>query len=486
MKRPWAEWEERYLRNNWPNKSDKEIGKVLGRSKIAVQTRRYKLGIAIDPAEWSTEEDAYILEHWKDQTDEETAAALDRQPHAVYQRGVSLGLVRRQPDVMGHRTWTPEEKAYLQENWGTTSVKYICKKLNRTENAIINMARKMELGAFLESGDYITLNQLLIAATGTNAAYSYKTISWVQKRGMPVHTKLISQKRVRIIYLEEFWAWAEKNRSFIDFSKMEPLVLGEEPAWVAEQRRKDFQAFAIQRKDPWSPDEDSRLKMLLKQHKYGYAELSEILRRSASAIQRRCTDLGLKERPVKADNHSKESAWTDADYEILADGIRRGDSYTMIGRAIGKSEKAVRGKVYFVYLTESADKIRALMGDGPWGHGAPVPTVKQAIHLSRCRTAVKKDLSVLVALLKYRMNELGYDPYWQRFMCMNWDDIDGCSAGCPDCDSCSEFRRIKPQYCARCGATFYERTENRFCQNCRTARKKAAQRKWRHLSQIRS
>ena len=76
---------------------------------------------------------------------------------------------------------------------------------------------------------------------------------------------------------------------------MEPLALGEEPDWVAEQRRKDFKAFAIQRKDPWTADEDSRLKMLLKQHKYGYAELSEILRRSAGAIQRRCTDLGIKE-----------------------------------------------------------------------------------------------------------------------------------------------------------------------------------------------
>lgn len=331
MKRPWAEWKEVYLRRNWPNKSDEEIAKALGRSKIAVQTRRYKLGIAIDPAEWSPEEDAYILEHWRDQTDEETAAALNREPHAVYERGVSLGLVRRKPAVMGSRTWTPEEITYLSENWGTVSVKTMCKRLQRTEAAIITKSQKLGLGAYLDSGDYITLNQLLIAVTGTTAAYSYKQTSWVKNRGMPVHTKLIKEKRVRIVYLEEFWEWAEKNRSFLDFSKMEPLALGEEPEWVTEQRRKDYQAFAIQRKDPWTPDEDSRLKMLLKQHKYGYAELSEMLHRSAGAIQRRCTDLGLKERPVKADNHSKESAWTDADFQTLADGIRRGDSYTMIG-----------------------------------------------------------------------------------------------------------------------------------------------------------
>lgn len=61
---------------------------------------------------------------------------------------------------------------------------------------------------------------------------------------------------------------------------------------------------------------------------------------------------------------------------------------------------------------------------------------------------------------------------------MNWDDIGGCSAGCTDCDSCTAFRRIQPQYCARCGGTFYERKENRFCAACRIARKKQAQRHW--------
>ena len=84
------------------------------------------------------------------------------------------------------------------------------------------------------------------------------------------------------------------------------------------------------------------------------------------------------------------------------------------------------------------------MGDGPWGYGAPEPTVKQAVHLSRTRAEVKRNLSILDALLRKRINDLGYDPYWQRFMCMNWDDIRGCSAGCANCDSCTEFHRIPP------------------------------------------
>ena len=149
-----------------------------------------------------------------------------------------------------------------------------------------------------------------------------------------------------------------------------------------------------------------------------------------------------------------------------------------LGKAVGRSEKCVRSKVYNDYLTENADKVREMLGDGAWGTGTPEMDVRHGFYISRTRQQVRRDLSVLDALLRKRMNDLGYDPYWQRFMCMNWDDVGGCSAGCTDCDSCTAFRRIQPQYCARCGGTFYERKENRFCAACRTARKKQAQRHW--------
>lgn len=421
---------------------------------------------------WTEAELQYLREHARTEPAQQIANHLGRSKASVEEKRWSLGLKSSRP------AWSQEEKDILAESWGHMTVAGICKKLGRSKNAVMVMVNRLGLPPYLESGEYITMHQLSLALGFGWSSDKYFMKSWVEKRGFPVHNKRRGKAVIRVVYLEEFWPWAEKNRSFLDFSKMEPLALGAEPDWVADQRRRDYHAFAAQRKDPWTPDEDARLKMLLKKHKYGYAELSDILHRSAGAIQRRCTDLGLKERPVKANNHGKDAAWTDDDFSILADGIRNGDSYTLIGKAIGKSEKAIRGKVYFVYLTENADKVRAMMGDGPWGSGAPEPTVKQGFYLSRTRTAVRQNLSILDALLRKRMNDLGYDPYWQRFMCMNWDDIGGCAAGCAECDSCTEFARIPPQYCARCGGTFYERRENRFCASCREARKKRAQRHW--------
>lgn len=377
---------------------------------------------------------------------------------------------------MGKR-WTSEEERYLANNWGTVTIDGLCRHLGRSRNAVAVKVSRLGLPPYFESGDYITVNQLHKAFFGSNFS-SYQIKSWVENRALPVRNKKRGNYSARIIYLDEFWKWAEKNRSFLDFSKFEPLALGKEPDWVDEQRHKDFKAFSVQRKDPWTPAEDSRLRALLKQHKYGYAEISAMLSRSAGAIQRRCNDLGLMERPVKADNHGPSCKWTPEMYARLAGGIKSGESYSMIGLDIGKSEKAVRGKVYTVYLTEDADKVRAMMGNGSWGCGAPVPTVKQGVCLSGYRVETAKNLSSLVGLLRYRMNDLGFEPFWQRHMCLNWDDVAGCTANCGDCDACTKFRRISPQYCARCGGTFYERTENRFCAACRSARKKKAQRHW--------
>ena len=380
------------------------------------------------------------------------------------------------------KSWTPAEEAYLAENWGTVSIDGICKHLNRTKAAIMVRVHRLGLGKFLESGDYVTVNQL-IGAIGYGGSGGYIVKSWIENRGFPARTKIRSSKmKVRVVYLEEFWIWAEQNRSFIDFSKMEPLALGAEPAWLQEQRRNDFQSFALQRKDRWTSSEDGRLRHLLEQHRYGYAELSEMLRRSAGAIQRRINDLGISERPVKADNHGETAVWTPEHFRILADGIRSGLSYTIIGSQIGKSEKAVRGKVYFDYFTENADKVRAMLGAVEWGHGAPVPTVRQAAHHSKYRIDTKAQIEQLAGLLLGRLKQLRKDDvFWQKEICQHFSLAKGCTMGETDCDLCPHFLRIRPQYCHRCGATFLEREEQTFCPTCRSARRKQAQKKWARL-----
>lgn len=429
---------------------------------------------------WSQDDEAFLRLHAADMTVPELATALGRTENAIHCRKELLGLThldgphKTAPRVtkLGKRPWTPADEAYLEENWGRRSIVALAKKLDRSPDAIKIRARKMNLGPVLMAGDYITLNQLVRVFQAAESAGSYQVESWVRNRGLPVHTRVVQDCSFRVVYLNEFWAWAEKHRSFLDFSKMEPLALGKEPDWVAQQRKIDYISFSNQRKDPWTAEEDQRLTHLLKQHKYTWVEISKELRRSVGAIQRRVCDLGLKERPVRQSPHNP---WSEKDLQTMAEMIRQGCSYTMIGDACsGRSEKAVRGICYQKYRTEDMDKIRAMLGNGPWGAGAPEPTAKSAKH----RRSVLKNITRLCELLLIHRNSMEWGEYWQRDLCQHWNDVRGCLMHCSDCDSCTHFQRIRPQYCRMCGSEFLDRREQTFCPKCRAMRKKQAQRKF--------
>ncbi len=253
------------------------------------------------------------------------------------------------------KIWTPAETDYLKEHWGTTSIKSIAGHLKRSPKAIIVRKNRLKLGSYLERGEYVTYNQLMSILGISNGASTYKSISWVQNRAFPVREKRVLNNTFRVVYLNEFWIWAEKNRSMINFSRLEPNILGKEPKWVKLQRQLDADDF---KSTPWEEWEDEKLIYLLRKFEYGYYELSLELNRSSGAIERRVIDLGLKERPVKAENHIK---WQTSEIEDMKHFISLGYNYKGLAKTIGKSDKAIRGRVYVLYGTENLDKAREIM-----------------------------------------------------------------------------------------------------------------------------
>ncbi len=107
-----------------------------------------------DYRHWTSDEEKYIQDHWRLQTDGEMAAALNRSEGAVRTK-------RRELRCSPQKTWTPEELQYLEDHWGTVSIPGIAKKLGRTVNAIKVRVARMGLGGMLNSGDYVTFNQLM-------------------------------------------------------------------------------------------------------------------------------------------------------------------------------------------------------------------------------------------------------------------------------------------------------------------------------------
>jgi len=66
--------------------------------------------------------------------------------------------------------------------------------------------------------------------------------------------------------------------------------------------------------------------------------------------------------------------------------------------------------------------------------------------------------------------------FWQRDVCEHYSGR--CEKGGINCDVCTEFKRVEPQYCKRCGAKFFKRIQSIRCPRCAAARKKSAQRKY--------
>lgn len=369
------------------------------------------------------------------------------------------------------KNWTKQEEEYLAENWGTLSVATIAKNLGRSENAIVVRKCRLGLGAFLDNGEYVTWNQFQIAYCGSSSSGTYRMTSWVKNRNFPIHTKRVNKNSFKIVYLEEWWEWAEKNKDFLDFSNMEENILGKEPEWVKEKRKNDIENKRKIINTPWTNAEDDKLRFLVSKHKYTYDDLSRMLRRTNGAIQRRLCDLGIKDRPLKADNHIR---WTRDELYTLGEMIKDGCGYEMISESIGKSGKAIRGRVYNMYLTENLDKVREIIGSGNFGDNRPDRKLKQWNTMNTEERIQVRDLMIrLTEILKHEFKLQIDDTEWGEFF-----QKDTCQNFCSDClkttgcDECLNYKKVEPQNCKMCGKTFWEKKDNLYCSVCRDMRKK--------------
>ncbi len=379
--------------------------------------------------------------------------------------------------MSGGKKWTKEEEEQLQEEWGLYSVDTIAKRLGRTRNAILVRVARLGLGSHLENSTLISFN-VLLKELGYTGGYEEQLRKFTAA-GLKIHKQRVKDCSFRMVDIDEFWEFAEKNRHLLDFARLEENALGAEPAWVKVKRTEDYKRKCAVKphNTKWTDAEDRELIRLLRTYRYTYPEISQRLRRTEGAIQRRVTDLGLKERPLKADNHN---LWTDEQICTLCRMIKDGSNYESMSLAIGKSAKAIRGKVFNTYLTENLFKVSQLLGDGEWGFNRPERRIGQKLLMSvEEKTELKAEMSKLVGLLTYQIRKQFDDQdNWQRNLCQHWDKVRGCLAGETNCDSCASFLRIQPQNCVRCGATFYEARLNRMCERCRIQRKKAGYRKY--------
>lgn len=231
------------------------------------------------------------------------------------------------------KPWTKEELDYLSDSWGTVTIPKIAENLGRSVNAIKLKATRIGLGRHIHSGTYITVNQLAIAIK-----HDYWTVKNWAKYGLKIRNRRSVNKSYKVVEIEDFWKWAESHKPLIHFDRIEPLILGAEPKWVQEARRAAFNGKTSRAK--WMATEDEILTRMLAQYKYSVGEIATALNRTEGAVKRRIYDLKLKQRPVKR----ADRKWTENQINILLDMLERGYSFEQIGKQLGRTGSAVRGK----------------------------------------------------------------------------------------------------------------------------------------------
>lgn len=237
------------------------------------------------------------------------------------------------------KNWTDEEVNYLEDSWGAKSIPAIANKLNRSVEGVKLKAQRLGLTRHIHNGDYITYNQLLVAI-GMGETYVRTKF---ENNGIPIKFKASIKKKYKIIYLEDFWIWAEEHKNLLNFKKFEPGALGPEPLWAEIKRQSDKQKAVQKKTTTWTAEEDAKLECLLNQFKYGYFDIARIMQRTEGAIKRRCFDLNIKARPIKADNHRK---WQEWETEMLKQMWSKGYTEEDISIKLdNRSVCAVRGKI---------------------------------------------------------------------------------------------------------------------------------------------
>lgn len=284
--------------------------------------------------EWTKDEVEFLKNNYRVMSRKKLAEALQRSKGSISYKASTLNLQSK-------RYWTKKELEYLEENWGVVSLPTMAKRLGRSVEALKLKAGRLELGPFLDNGEYVTLNQLFICL-GRGKSYSYGRDQWVNM-GLPVKRKRVAKNSFQVIFLDEFWEWAQANQTLIDFSRLEEWILGKEPDWLKEQRKNDIQMRQNYKTDPWTAVEDRELERLVKLHRYGYREISMKLRRTEGALKRRLQNLGIKERPIRRSPHEK---WTPEQLRVLKELYNKGYDKNLICFYIeGKSAHACGGKI---------------------------------------------------------------------------------------------------------------------------------------------
>jgi len=144
MGKRWTKQDEKFIKDNWREMSDKDIAEKLGRTNNAIRNRRQKLDIKRPSSHcskfnnglhWNKEKTEYLKQNYGEMKVKDIAAELNTTKQAVKDKASKLSITEKEGK------WDKDEIHYLKQNYGPNSnntAKEIAKKLDRSLDSVQN------------------------------------------------------------------------------------------------------------------------------------------------------------------------------------------------------------------------------------------------------------------------------------------------------------------------------------------------------------
>ncbi len=270
----FTEEQKEYIRKNWQKKSIKALAKEIGCARDTLKKVADSMNLEEHYSNiWQEEEIEQLKALIKAKKSvSEIASELNRTTNAIYQKAEKL-------EVPLNEIWTEEEKEHLKEMWGNIKIETISKKLDRTVDAIKHQAVLMKLGSMISNNyDNVTLTNLCEIFKISRSTIKSTWIS----RGLEVKKIYLSKKKsYYLVPIKSLFIFLEENQDIWNSKNMEKNILGIEPEWLKEKRKKD--AKQTPQNNRWKDETIATAKLLINQGK-SVKEIADKLEKTEGAI----------------------------------------------------------------------------------------------------------------------------------------------------------------------------------------------------------
>ena len=314
-----------YILTNWGKESAHSMKEKFGCSWYAICDIAKQNNLEMPKSnEWSDEEIELLKELANKYSYHKIAKIMNKSENAIYLKARKLGITL----IQDRRKWTKEEEQILSELWGEKSIEYIAKKLKRTVLSLKMKANKMQLGPMIKNNcELITVNDMTELL---NVSRDRIINTWVNLGLQLKKVKLTKNKFYYAITWQNLMDFLKQNQNEWDSRVVEKNMLGPEPKWLQEKRKKDATENPLWYRK-YTLKEIKNIELLFKRGKT-YQEIATITERSQTSIANILRNLGY--------SYKLPKFWQGKELKYLRENYKN-MTYKEIAEELGRSEKAV-------------------------------------------------------------------------------------------------------------------------------------------------